>query len=148
MNIVKLAVGIKSFNELRLKQVDRYKRYDQNVHITRLFPKSYEIVKNKGSIYWIINGYISARQKIIDLKKVKHEDGKNYCHIILDKELIETRTIKHRPFQGWRYLRPEKSPKDLANDQYSNSELFKILEELYLIKKGFYKIKKFLSYII
>ena len=42
-------------------------------------------------MYWIINGYISVRQKIINLEKVKHEDGKNYCHIILDQRLVETR---------------------------------------------------------
>ena len=134
MNLIKLAVGIKSINELKVKQSLRLKQYNQNIHITRLFPKKYEVIKNKGSMYWIINGYISVRQSIIDFKKVRHDDGKNYCHIILDKKLIETKRMRYRPFQGWRYLRPEKSPKDSEVDEYGNSSnLYKILEHLCLI---------------
>ncbi|MBT7077133.1 MAG: DUF1489 family protein, partial [Pelagibacterales bacterium] len=81
MNLIKLAVGITNINELIERQSLRYKKYNQNLHITRLFPKKYEIIKDKGSMFWIINGYISVRQKIIDFNKVKHDDGKFYCHI-------------------------------------------------------------------
>jgi len=101
MNLVKLAVGIKSVNELKTRQTLRYKKHNKNIHITRLFPKKFESIKNKGSMFWVINGYISVRQKIVSLEKVKHEDGKNYCHILLHKDLIETRNIRHRAFQGW-----------------------------------------------
>tara|TARA_Y100001954_G_C15568846_1_gene482464 strand:- start:227 stop:631 length:405 start_codon:yes stop_codon:yes gene_type:complete len=134
MNLLKLAVGIKSFNELKLKQSIRFKQHNQIIHITRLFPKKFELIKNRGSMYWIINGYISVRQKIINLEKVKHEDGKNYCHIILDQRLVETRQIRYRAFQGWRYLRPENTPEDIQGEKYkSNSQLYKILEDLCLI---------------
>ncbi len=134
MNLVKLAVGIKSVNELKVRQALRYKKHNKNLHITRLFPKKFELIKNKGSMFWVINGYISVRQKIVSLKKVKHEDGKNYCHILLDQELIETRNTRYRAFQGWRYLKPENSPKDLLRDESKlNSELYKILQDLYLI---------------
>jgi len=134
MNLVKLAVGIKSVNELKVRQALRYKKHNENLHITRLFPKKFELIKNKGSMFWVINGYISVRQKIVSLKKVKHEDGKNYCHILLDQELIETRNTRYRAFQGWRYLKPENSPKDLLRDKSKiNSELYKILQDLYLI---------------
>ena len=134
MNLLKLAVGIKSFNELKLKQSIRFKQHNKIIHITRLFPKKFELIKNRGSMYWIINGYISVRQKIINLEKVKHEDGKNYCHIILDQRLVETRQIRYRAFQGWRYLRPENTPEDIQGGKYkSNSQLYKILEDLCLI---------------
>ena len=134
MNLLKLAVGIKSFNELKLKQSIRFKQHNKIIHITRLFPKKFELIKNRGSMYWIINGYISVRQKIINFEKVKHEDGKNYCHIILDQRLVETRQIRYRAFQGWRYLRPEKTPEDIQGGKYkSNSQLYKILEDLCLI---------------
>ena len=133
MHLVKLAVGISTINDLKVKQSFRFKAHNQNIHITRLFPKKFEIVKNKASMYWVINGHISVRQIIIDLKKVKHDDGKNYCHIILDKELTETRKMRYRPFQGWRYLSPEKCPKDLAIGKYGHSELYKILEDLCIV---------------
>ena len=42
MNLVKLAVGIKSVNELKVRQALRYKKHNKNLHITRLFPKKFE----------------------------------------------------------------------------------------------------------
>ena len=85
-------------------------------------------------MFWIINGYISARQKVIDFHKVEHEDGKFYCHIILDKNIIDTQVISHRPFQGWRYLINEKTPKDLAiNEKINTGKLYKRLEELCIL---------------
>ncbi len=133
MNLVKLAVGISTINDLKVKQSLRFKTHNQNIHITRLFPKKFEIVRKKASMYWVINGYISVRQIIIDLKKVKHDDGKNYCHIILDQELTETRKMRYRPFQGWRYLSSERCPKDLAKGKYEDSDLYKTLEDLCIV---------------
>ena len=135
MNLIKLAVGINNINDLREKQSIRYKKYNQNLHITRLFPKKYEMIKKNGSMFWVVNGYISVRQKIIDIKRIEHGDGKNYCHIIFDKVLVETQVISHRPFQGWRYLRPEKAPRELLlNETENNSgKLYAILQELCII---------------
>ena len=113
MNIVKLAVGINSISELRSKQEFKRKKYGNNNHITRLFPKKHIEIKNGGSMFWVINGFISARQEIKDIKKVEHDNGIKYCHIILDKKLIETQVIRYRPFQGWRYLNIEKSMETL-----------------------------------
>ena len=133
MNIVKLAVGIDSVKDLKNRQELKRKQYGNNTHITRLFPKKYIELKNSGSMYWVINGFISVRQKIIDIKKVEHDDGVNYCHIILDKKLFETQVIRTRPFQGWRYLSIEKTPQDLSNNEEINGELVKILKELCII---------------
>ena len=134
MNLLKLAVGIKNIGELRERQIFNSHKYKQNIHITRLYPKKYEMIKNQGSMFWIINGYISARQKIIDFHKVEHEDGKFYCHIILDKNIIDTQVTSHRPFQGWRYLINEKTPKDLAiNEKINTGKLYKRLEELCIL---------------
>ena len=48
MNIVKLAVGINSISELRSKQEFKRKKYGNNNHITRLFPKKHIEIKNAG----------------------------------------------------------------------------------------------------
>ena len=134
MNIVKLAVGINSVEDLKDRQELKRQKYGNNTHITRLFPKKYLEVKNNGSMYWVINGFISVRQKIRDIKKVEHDNGVQYCHIILDKKLIETQVIRYRPFQGWRYLNMEKAPKDLSLDEKKlDGELIKILKELCII---------------
>ena len=134
MNLLKLSVGIKNIDELRERQIFNVNKYKKNIHITRLYPKKYEIIKNEGSMFWIINGYISARQKIIDFNKVEHEDGKLYCHIILDKNIIDTQVISHRPFQGWRYLVNDKAPKDLAvNEKINKGKLYKRLEDLCIL---------------
>lgn len=133
MNIVKLAVGINSIQDLKSRQEVKRKQYGNNTHITRLFPKKHSELINSGSMYWVINGFISVRQKIIDIKKVEHDDGVNYCHIILDKKLFETQVIRMRPFQGWRYLSIEKTPQDLSDKKEINGELVKILKELCII---------------
>lgn len=133
MNIVKLAVGINSVKDLKSRQEVKRKQYGNNTHITRLFPKKHSELKNSGSMYWVINGFISVRQEIIDIKKVEHDDGVNYCHIILDKKLFETQVIRMRPFQGWRYLSIEKTPQDLSDKKEINGELVKILKELCII---------------
>ena len=134
MNIIKLAVGINSVEDLKDRQELKRQKYGNNTHITRLFPKKYLEVKNNGSMYWVINGFISVRQKIRDIKKVEHDNGIQYCHIILDNKLIETQVIRFRPFQGWRYLNMEKAPKDLSlNEKRLDGELIKILKELCII---------------
>ena len=77
MNIVKLAVGINSISELRSKQEFKRKKYGNNNHITRLFPKKHIEIKNGGSMFWVINGFISARQEIKDIKKVEIKEDRS-----------------------------------------------------------------------
>ena len=55
MNIVKLAVGINSISELRSKQEFKRKKYGNNNHITRLFPKKHIEIKNGGSMFWAVS---------------------------------------------------------------------------------------------
>ena len=39
MNLLKLAVGIKSIDELRERQIFNANKYKKNIHITRLYPQ-------------------------------------------------------------------------------------------------------------
>ena len=41
-------------------------------------------------------------------------EGRSICGIVFDHTLIETRPQPRRPFQGWRYLKPEDAPADLS----------------------------------
>ena len=81
-------------------------------HVTRMTPKQRETLLAGGSLYWVIKGEILARQRLMDLRAVQNEAGHAACAFVLDPALIETLPQPRRPFQGWRYLRPEDAPPD------------------------------------
>ena len=69
-------------------------------------------------------------EEIIGIEDIVRFDGKSACKILLDDKLIEVANVFHRPFQGWRYLYPEKSPSDIFKDKEGNEIPSKILTEL------------------
>ena len=115
VHIVKLSVGTESVADLAAWQQMRIAQAPDGLprHVTRMWPKREAEILDGGSIYWVIKGVIQARQKILRLDEVIGEDGVRRCAIVLDPELIETRPAPRRPFQGWRYLKPEEAPGDL-----------------------------------
>lgn len=115
MNLVKLSVGTESVESLMVWQEMRRKELPGGLprHVTRMWPKREAEILNGGSIYWVIKGLIQCRQRILRLDEVTGEDGIRRCAIVLDPELHRTHTAQKRPFQGWRYLKPEESPADL-----------------------------------
>jgi hypothetical protein len=78
-----------------------------------MWPKRADEVLAGGSLYWVIKGVILARQQIVALEEVRGEDGIARCALVLDAEVIRTEGAPRRPFQGWRYLNPDDSPRDL-----------------------------------
>jgi hypothetical protein len=78
-----------------------------------MWPKRDAEILNGGSIYWVIKGMIQCRQRILRLDEVTGPDGIRRCAIVLERELQRTTQAQRRPFQGWRYLKPEDSPPDL-----------------------------------
>jgi hypothetical protein len=82
-------------------------------HRTRQMPRRADELKAGGSIYWVIKGVIQVRQRLLDLKEVRGDDGIRRCDLILDPQLVPTRPRPRRAFQGWRYLDGEDAPADL-----------------------------------
>ena len=120
VNIVKLAVGIQSVEELALIQ----RRFlsqpgiDENrgfYHSTKLMPKKHEAIVKSGSLYWVIKGVICARQKILSITKQEDSDGIKRCKIFLDNSIIKTAPVRKKPFQGWRYLKKNRTPADITD---------------------------------
>ena len=120
VNIVKLAVGIQSVEELALIQ----RRFlsqpgiDANsgfYHSTKLMPKKHEAIVKSGSLYWVIKGVICARQKILSITKQEDPDGIKRCKIFLDNSIIKTAPVRKKPFQGWRYLKKNRTPADITD---------------------------------
>ena len=111
---MKICVGAKFVEELWFWQQEKLsKNSNANiVHITRMRPRRENELLNGGSIYWVFKGYILARQRILSLDEVRTSDGVMKCSMVLDPDIYLTYPVKKRPFQGWRYLKEEDSPKD------------------------------------
>ena len=50
-------------------------------------------------------------------------DGIPRCALVLDQEVIRTEAAPRRPFQGWRYLDPKDSPRDLPRGRTKDDAL-------------------------
>ena len=115
VNLVKLSVGTESVDTLAAWQAQYRKTLPEGLprHVTRMWPKREAELLNGGSIYWVIKGLIQCRQRILRLDEVIGSDGIRRCAIVLEPEIHRTNTAPKRPFQGWRYLKPEDIPADL-----------------------------------
>ncbi|WP_375174561.1 DUF1489 family protein [Pseudooceanicola sp.] len=125
INLIKLSVGTESVDTLRAWQQTRMAQAEDGLprHVTRMFPKRVDEILNGGSIYWVIKGVIQCRQRILRLDEVDRGDGIRRCAIVLDPELHPTAASPRRPFQGWRYLKPEDSPPDLPKTRQNEDTL-------------------------
>lgn len=119
INLVKLCVGAERVEDLvNAQRRSRAKRPDGNPrHVTRMWPRRRAEILNGGSLYWVFKGAVLARQRILRLDEVIGDDGIGRCGLVLDPELVRTEVMPKRPFQGWRYLTPEDSPRDLTGTQ-------------------------------
>lgn len=115
VNLMKLCVGADSVEDLADWQTQHAHLWPKGcaVHVTRMWPKREAEIVAGGSLYWVIKGAVLARQRIVALERVQGGDGIERCAIVLDREIIRTDGTPRRPFQGWRYLDPADSPRDL-----------------------------------
>lgn len=90
---------------------------------TKRPPSRQEELLDGGCIYWVVKGSIRCRQRFAGFEMVTGADGESYCAMMMDPELVETRAVPKRPFQGWRYLKPEDAPPDLAAGEGGGDEL-------------------------
>lgn len=125
VNLIKLSVGTENIEQLAAWQNHRASLAKDGLyyHQTRMWPKREAEIVNGGSIYWVIKGEISARQRIIRLDEKIGADGIRRCGIVLDAEVIPTVAALKRPFQGWRYLTSEDAPADLPKGRASEEAL-------------------------
>lgn len=116
VHMIKLVVGIdtlEDFYNWQQRDIYDYEGATANVVNTRFKPKAAEeILKTGGSIYRVIKNKIVCRQKIIGFDKWDSPDKGTQCLIVCDPDIIQTYSTPKRPFQGWRYLKPEQAPKD------------------------------------
>lgn len=120
MNMIKLSVGTESVESLIDWQMNRSRQRKADgtyYHITRMWPKRADDILAGGSMYWVIQGVLQARQKIVGFDEIIGEDGIRRCAICLDPGIIRTEPVRRRPFQGWRYFDPADVPADLSAER-------------------------------
>jgi hypothetical protein len=124
LHLIKLSVGTESVDTLADWQSSPQAKGPDGLprHVTRMWPKREAELLNGGSIYWVIKGFVQARQQILRLNEVDHGDGIRRCAIVLNPEIIRTSSARRRPFQGWRYLESANAPVDLPKGQ-ANDDL-------------------------
>lgn len=141
LHLIKLCVGCESVEDLeswiaiRLDEKRRAGDPAEHFHTTRMVPKRVDELLDGGSLYWIIKGGVQCRQRLIDIRPFTDAEGINRCRLVFDTPLIRTQWQPRRPFQGWRYLKPEDAPADASGGLAEEMplELQKELAELGLL---------------
>ena len=129
LHLQKLCVGVDSVDELqawidyRIGQARAAGRPDDYYHTTRMTPKRGDELLAGGSLYWVIKGAMQCRQAIRDLRPSVGDDGISRCRIVLEPKAVLTSPRPRRPFQGWRYLKPEDAPPDLGQSSGDAAEM-------------------------
>ncbi|AHM02805.1 hypothetical protein roselon_00360 [Roseibacterium elongatum DSM 19469] len=125
VHLVKLCVGAERVEDLTAWQASARAKGPDGLprHVTRMWPKRADEVLDGGSLYWVFKGMLLCRQRILRLDPVEGGDGITRCGIVLDPETVRVTATPKRPFQGWRYLKPEDAPRDLAPGRASEEAL-------------------------
>jgi hypothetical protein len=123
LHLVKLCVGADSLDDLRqwiaarMLEAKRRGAPPRYAHVTRMAPKRAAEIVDDGSLYWVIKGQISARQRIVGIEPFMDADGIGRCRLWLDGKVIVVAPRPMRVFQGWRYYEAKSAPPDIDEAQ-------------------------------
>lgn len=112
LHIIKLAVGCDSLGTLAAR-MNQQRLGDRWVVHTRTMPKRADDVLAGGSLFRVVDGLVLCRQPIVGLEPSTRPDGTQGTLIVVSKDIIPVQPRPLRPFQGWRYLKPEDAPADI-----------------------------------
>lgn len=116
LHLIKLCVGADGVDDLLAWQRDPRALGPDGMprHVTRMWPKRADELLAGGSLYWVFRGTVLARQRILRLDAAAGGDGIRRCAIVLDPSITRTAPQPRSAFQGWRYLKAQDAPRDLA----------------------------------
>ncbi len=129
LHMLKLCVGVETIDDLaghiamRAETARRAGQDFEQRHPTRMVPKRADEIVDGGSLYWVIKGQVQVRQKLLAIRPFTDGEGIKRCHLVLEPSLVPTVWQRKRPFQGWRYLKPEDAPADLDGDRSAEAGL-------------------------
>jgi hypothetical protein len=119
LHLIKLCVGADSIRDLeewiaeRLAEKRRRRQPVEHIHTTRMTPTRKDELLDGGSLYWVIRGEVSCRQKLLDVRPFTDKEGIRRCRLVLQPKVVPVLPRPSRPFQGWRYLPAKEAPADL-----------------------------------
>ena len=119
VHLIKLSVGPQKLQDLvdrqahEIQTLKRQRQPQELIHVTRRTPRRAEEALDGGSIYWVIKGWIVARQELREFRPLVWDD-KAHCGLVFAPEMILVQPRPRRPFQGWRYLERSDAPPDRA----------------------------------
>lgn len=114
LHLTKVAVGCTDADVLAARQAERTP--GGAACYTRFMPKrATELIG--GSLFWIIQHRLIARQTILGLEMVETPWGTK-CAIALVPGPVPVVATPRRAHQGWRYFDPGDAPSDLAATGY------------------------------
>ena len=120
LHLIKLCVGCDSVADLedwikqKLKEEKRRGQKPEHIHTTRMVPKRADELTDGGSLYWVIRGQITCRERILDIRPFTDKDGIGRCRVVLDGKCVLVELRPRSAFQGWRYLEAKEAPRDLS----------------------------------
>ena len=125
LHLIKLSVGTESVDTLAEWQKTGARLTSDGLpcHVTRMWPKREAELLEGGSIFWVIQGFVQCRQRLVRFDEVIGQDGIRRCAFVLEPEVIRTTSARKRPFQGWRYLAPGDAPADLPHGRSNDDTL-------------------------
>src|SRR5262245_27732111 len=117
LHLIKLCVGVDTVKELedwiREKRKRTRGKRTEHVHVTRMVPKRTDELLDGGSLYWVIRGHVSCRQRLKAVQPFRDRDGVGRCRLVLDPKVVLVAPRPYRAFQGWRYFEAKDAPGDL-----------------------------------
>ena len=120
LHLIKLCVGCDSVAALedwikqKLKDKKRRGQTPEHIHTTRMVPMRAEELIDGGSLYWVIRGQVTCRERILDVRPFTDKVGIGRCQLVLDGKLVLVEPRPFRAFQGWRYYTDKDAPRDLS----------------------------------
>jgi hypothetical protein len=118
VHILRRAFRVDDLDELKRAQKARMDAERASGRPRRLFhrlratPKRIEEILDGGSIYWVIKGYVRARQRIVGIETRVDSEGRKRGFLRLDPKLVPTELHPSKPRRGWRYLAAADAPPD------------------------------------
>ena len=119
VHILRRAFHIESVDDLILTQKQRIEAEQAAGRPRRLYermrstPTRQAEILDRGSIYWVIKGYVRARQRILDVETRVDSEGRKRGYLRLDPKVIPTVLNPSKPrHRRRRYLKEGEAPPD------------------------------------
>ena len=118
LHLIKLCVGCDSVADLEAWIIEKRRRVrsapDEHLHTTRMSPKRGAELLDGGSLFWVVRGQLTCRQRLLALRTFTDGEGIGRCNLVLEPSVIPVEPRPCRPFHGWRYLDEDDAPGDLG----------------------------------